>query len=98
MSIVLIPRWRLMGSAGAIPGLSCGFAGGVVALTAMGGRKERAITVIAGLVPFLFAVVFVLAELIIDHSRPARAPARQARGTAWQLVSPDSGARPDAVL
>ena len=56
------------GIAGAVPGLSCGFAGGVVAQTAMGWRKDRAITVIASLVLSLFAVVFVLAELIIGHS------------------------------
>lgn len=67
-SIVLIPSWKLMGPAGAIPGLSCGFAGGLVALTAMFRDKERAITVLASLVPFLFTVAFVLAELIIGHS------------------------------
>lgn len=68
VSIVLIPSWKLMGPAGAIPGLSCGFAGGVAALAAMGWRKERSITVIVSLVPFLFAVVFVVAELTIGHS------------------------------
>jgi hypothetical protein len=68
-SIVLVPSWKLMGPAGAFPGLSCGAAGGVVALTAMYRRKERAITVIACLVPFLFVVSFVIGELAtIGHS------------------------------
>ena len=67
-SIVLIPSWRLMGPAGAIPGLSCGLVGGVVALVAMARQKERAIIVAASLVPFIFAVIFLLAELAIGHS------------------------------
>ncbi len=67
-SIVLIPSWRLMGTVGAIPGLARGFAGGLVALVAMTGQRERSITVVASLVPFSFAVVFALAELIVGHS------------------------------
>ncbi len=67
-SVVLIPSWKLMGQAGAVPGLSCGFAGGIVALAAMLRQKERAVTVVASLVPFLFAVVFVIAELTVGHS------------------------------
>jgi hypothetical protein len=49
-------------------GPSSGAAGGLVALTAIYRLKERAITVIASLAPFLFAVVFVIAELTVGHS------------------------------
>lgn len=67
-SVVLTPSWKLMGPAGALPGLSCGFAGGVVGLAAIFAVKERAVTVVASVAPFIFAVVFVLAELTIGHS------------------------------
>lgn len=67
-SIVLVPSWKLMGPEGAIPGLSCALAGGLVALVAMFRLKERAITLAASLVPFLFAVLFLAAELILGHS------------------------------
>lgn len=67
-SVLLVPSWRLMGPAGAAPGLSCALAGGVVALWAIVRSKERAVIVFASLVPFLFAVVLVLAELAIGHS------------------------------
>lgn len=67
-SIVLVPSWKLMGPAGAVPGLSCAVAGGGAALVAMFAMKERAVTVVVSLVPFTFAVVFVIAELAIGHS------------------------------
>ena len=42
-------------------------AGGVAALVAIRRRGERAIAVFVVLVPFLLAVLFVLAELLIGH-------------------------------
>lgn len=56
-----------MGPLGAMPGFACGLVGGVVALVAIFRRRERAISVFAALVPFVFVLVFVLAELIISH-------------------------------
>ena len=67
-SIVLIPSWSLMGRLGGIPGLVCGFAGGVIALLAIFRQKERAISVFAAFVPFIVVVSFVLAELLGGHS------------------------------
>lgn len=67
-SIVLVPTWRLMGAAGAVPGLSCGLAGGTIALWAIVRHKERAVIVLASMVPFAFAVIFLLAEVTIGHS------------------------------
>jgi len=52
---------------GAFIGLACAVAGGIVALVAILRHGERAIAVLAMLVPFLLAVVFVLAELLIGH-------------------------------
>ncbi len=66
-SVVLVLAWRVMGPAGAAPGFACGLVGGVVALVAIFRRGERAITVFAALVPLVFVLVFVLAELIIGH-------------------------------
>ena len=67
-SVVLIPSWSLMGRLGGIPGLVCGFAGGVIALLAIFRQKERAISVFAAFVPFVVVVSFVLAELTGGHS------------------------------
>ena len=52
---------------GAFIGLACGAAGGVVALVAIRRHGERAISVFVVLLPFLLAVLFVLAELLIGH-------------------------------
>ena len=49
---------------GAALGLACGLAGGVAALIAIARDRERAVTVLAALVPPLIAAAFVLAELI----------------------------------
>ena len=65
--IVLVLAWRVMGPAGAAPGFACGLVGGVVALVAIFRHGERAITVFAALVPFVFVLGFVVAELIIGH-------------------------------
>lgn len=66
-NVVLILAWRVMGPAGAWPGFAFGLAGGVVALVAIFRRGERAITVFAAILPLLFVLVFVAAELIIGH-------------------------------
>ena len=66
--LVLTAGWRLMGSAGAVPGFACGAAGGVVALVALLRFGERAVAVFAALFPLAFVVLFVVAELIFGHS------------------------------
>ena len=67
-SVILTAAWRAMGPLGAVPGFVCGFAGGIAALFAVLRQRERAMLVFAALVPFLFAVFFVVAELTIGHS------------------------------
>jgi ABC-type Na+ efflux pump permease subunit len=49
---------------GAALGFVCGLATGVAALTAIVRDRERAVTVIAAVLPLAIAVAFVLAELI----------------------------------
>jgi Na+/proline symporter len=73
-SIVLVLGWKLMGPAGAFPGLSSGFAGGIVALVSILRLKERAASVAAALVPFAFTVVYLVAELIVGSSGAAPWP------------------------
>jgi hypothetical protein len=65
--VVLVLGWRLMGPLGAFPAFVCGLGGGIVALVAIFRRHERALTVFLALVPLLFVVLFVLAELLIGH-------------------------------
>jgi hypothetical protein len=48
---------------GAAIGFACALAGGVAALIAVIRDRERAVTVLAALVPLLIAVGFVLAQL-----------------------------------
>jgi hypothetical protein len=45
-------------------GLGCGIAGGVVAVIAIVRDYDRALTVFAGLVPFVIGLAFMLAELL----------------------------------
>ena len=66
-SFVLVLAWSVMGPAGAAPGFAFALGGGVVVLVAIFRRGEWAITVFAAVVPFVFVVGFVLAELIIGH-------------------------------
>jgi hypothetical protein len=66
-SVVLLLGWSFVGRAGGVPGLAFGLAGGVLALVAIFQRGERALTVFAVLLPFLTALVFLLAELLIPH-------------------------------
>lgn len=47
-------------------GFVCGLAGGVAALTAIVRHRERAVTVIAAVLPLAIAVAFMFAELIAD--------------------------------
>jgi cytochrome c oxidase subunit IV len=65
--VVLQFAWRLLGPLGAFPSFACGVAGGIVALVAVLRRGERAIAVYAAILPLLFVVVFVAAELLIGH-------------------------------
>ena len=48
---------------GATLGFVCGLAGGVAALTAIIRDRERAVTVLAALLPLVVGISFVLAEL-----------------------------------
>lgn len=59
---VLIPMWRLFGPLGAFPGLVCELLGGALALRAMSRRehRDRSLAVRACLVPFAFAVFFIV--------------------------------------
>jgi hypothetical protein len=66
-NVVLVLGWRLMGPLGAAPGFAAGLVGGVLALVAIFRRGERALIVFAALVPFVFVVAFVVAELIVGH-------------------------------
>jgi len=66
-NVVLVLGWRLMGPLGAAPGFVSGLAGGVVALVAIFRRGERAITVLASILPLVLVVAFVLAELLVGH-------------------------------
>jgi hypothetical protein len=66
-NVLLVLGWRLTGPAGAFPGFVAGLAGGVVALIAILRRGERAASVFVAVLPLVFVVVFVLAELLIGH-------------------------------
>lgn len=67
-NVLLVPSWRLLGPLGAFPGLAAGAIGGVVALVAIGRRRERATSVVLAVVPLVLVVLFVLAELLVGHS------------------------------
>jgi len=56
-----------MGPLGAFPGFAAGLADGVAGLVAVFRRGERAVTVFVAILPLVFVVVFVLAELLIGH-------------------------------
>jgi hypothetical protein len=66
-NVALMLLWLPLKPVGAPLGLLCGLAGGIVALVAIFRRGERAVSVFVALLPFLFAIVFVLAELLIGH-------------------------------
>jgi len=63
---VLVPAWTIL-PMGALSGFLGGLAGGIAALVAIFRRRERAITVFTALLPFVFVIAFVLAELLIGH-------------------------------
>ncbi|MEX0675156.1 MAG: hypothetical protein WD981_02620 [Gaiellaceae bacterium] len=65
--VVLQLGWRLMGPLGAFPSFAAGLAGGIIALLAILGRGERALTVYAAILPLAFVVLFVAAELLVGH-------------------------------
>jgi hypothetical protein len=66
-SVVLNFGWRLMGPLGAFPALVFGLAGGIVGLTAILGRHERAASVFVALLPFAGVVLFLLGEFLVGH-------------------------------
>ena len=66
-NVVLMFGWRLMGPLGGGPGLAAGLVGGSLALVALFKRGERALTVIAAVLPLVFVLAFVLAELLVGH-------------------------------
>jgi hypothetical protein len=62
-SVLLMMAWTVLPGGGAIP-LACGLAGGVIALVAIFRHGERSLAVFVALVPFLWAVAFVVAEIV----------------------------------
>jgi hypothetical protein len=67
-NVLLMLSWTLTRPVGAPLGLAVGLAGGVVALAAILRRAERAILVWVALLPFLMAIVFLLAEFLLGHA------------------------------
>ena len=65
-SVVLVLAWTVV-PAGAALGFLCGLAGGAFALVAILRRGERAALVFVAVLPLLFVVGFVLAELLVGH-------------------------------
>ena len=65
-AFVLNFAWLIL-PGGAALSFACGIVGGVVALVAIFRRHERAVTVFLAVLPLVFAVAFVLAELLIGH-------------------------------
>ena len=65
IGIVLVLAWTIV-PRGAAFGFACGIAGGVAAIVAIR-RGERALTVFAAVVPLVFVVAFVVAELAVPH-------------------------------
>ncbi len=64
--VLLVFAWSVL-PVGAFPGFVLELAGGITALVAIIRDRERAITVYAALLPLVFVVVLVLAELIAPH-------------------------------
>ena len=65
-AVLLVAGWRLLPGA-AVLGFACGLAAGPMAFVAIFRHGERAIAVFAALLPSLFVVAFILAELIVGH-------------------------------
>lgn len=61
-----VSAWALV-PRGAAFGLLAGVAGGIVGLSAIVQRGERAITVFGAVLPLVFAAIFLLAELLVPH-------------------------------
>jgi hypothetical protein len=61
--LALVPAAGVVPRAAAV-GLACGVAGGLAALLAVVRDGERALSVLAALVPFAIGVGFVVAELV----------------------------------
>ncbi|HEU0336588.1 MAG TPA: hypothetical protein VFR43_08530 [Gaiellaceae bacterium] len=64
--VVLVLAWRAL-PGGAAFGLACGLAGGTAGVVAIVRDRERAVSVFAAVLPLLFVVGFVLAELLVGH-------------------------------
>lgn len=60
---LLMLAWTVLPGGGAIP-LAFELVGGTMALVAIVRHGERALSVIVALIPFLLAVVFVIAEIV----------------------------------
>ena len=66
VGIVLTMAWQIV-PLGGWPGLITQFVGGVLAMVAILRGKDRALTVFAAVLPLLFVVWFLGAELLIEH-------------------------------
>jgi hypothetical protein len=65
-AVVFNFAWRIL-PGGAALAFACGIASGIVALVAILRRRERAVIAYAAVLPLIFVVVFILAELLIGH-------------------------------
>jgi len=65
-AVILVLAWTIV-PLGAAFGFACGLAGGVAALVAVVRRDERALTVFVAVLPLVFVVAFVVAELVFPH-------------------------------
>ena len=62
---LLMPLWSFL-PGGAIWAFASGLAGAVVAIVAVR-HGERAITVLAAMIPLAFVAAFILGELLVPH-------------------------------
>ena len=65
-AVVFNFAWRIL-PGGAGLAFLCGLSGGIVALVAILRRGERSLVAFAAVLPAVFVVFFVLAELLIGH-------------------------------
>jgi hypothetical protein len=65
-SVVLIFAWSVL-PGGAWLGFLCGIAGGITAVIAIVRKQERALLVWLPILPAIFVIYFIAAELLFPH-------------------------------